>query len=76
MKFFKWVLVTLSVLVTLLFFIAIPSPIAETQVFCAYGRLFVEFNEGGRRWGTIMLDFQGHPIPCREEGELKIETTI
>jgi len=75
-KFVKWFFITLPLLIVFLYLTATPSPIAETQIFCAYGRVFVEFNEHGKRWGTIMLDFNGHPIPCREEGELKIENTI
>lgn len=36
----------------------------ETSVFCAYGKLFVEFKEHHNVWGTIFLDSDGRPIPC------------
>ena len=39
----------------------------HTRMFCAYGRVFVEFEEGGNIWGTMMLDQHGRPIPCKED---------
>lgn len=41
----------------------------EAKRFCAYNRVFVEFKEGNTVWGTMLLDFEGRPIPCREEAE-------
>lgn len=38
-----------------------------TRSFCAYNKVFVEFEEGGKKWGTLMLDWSGHPIPCVED---------
>jgi hypothetical protein len=51
-------------------------PITETRSFCAYGRVFVEFEDNGRIWGTLMLDFYGKPIRCREGDEPEINNTI
>jgi hypothetical protein len=48
----------------------------ETNLFCAYNRVFVEFEENGSKWGTMMLDSIGRPIPCFEHDEVKIENTI
>lgn len=39
----------------------------STQIFCAYGHVFVEFNEGNHKWGTIWLDRSGRPVPCKED---------
>jgi hypothetical protein len=41
---------------------------ADTQAstFCAYGRVFVRFEENGKIWGTILLDNSGSPISCQE----------
>lgn len=39
----------------------------HTRMFCAYGKIFVEFEEGSHVWGTLMLDRQGRPIPCKED---------
>ncbi len=40
---------------------------AESKLFCAYGRVFVEFHEGPAVWGTIMLDDSGMPLLCPKE---------
>lgn len=47
----------------------------DTTLFCAYNRVFVEFEEDGHKWGTLMLDTIGRPIPC-DEDVLPIEKTI
>jgi hypothetical protein len=52
------------------------KPVTETHAFCAYNRVFVEFEEDGKRWGTIMLDMNGRPMPCHEENDIKVENTI
>jgi hypothetical protein len=49
------------------------NPSTHTSHFCAYGRIFVEFEEDGKKWGTIMLDWQGRPIPCSDGDSLKSE---
>ena len=41
----------------------------HAKTFCAYNRVFVEFTEHGKTWGTLMLDWAGKPIPCREDSE-------
>ncbi len=48
----------------------------ETRTFCAYGRIFVEFEDSDRVWGTLMLDFYGRPIPCTEGIEPETNNTI
>jgi hypothetical protein len=53
-----------------------PKPITETRIFCAYNRVFVEFEDNDRIWGTIMLDFYGKPIPCKEGSDPEINNTI
>ena len=39
----------------------------HTQKFCAYGRVYVEFQHGNRIWGTTLLDSQGHPVGCTDD---------
>lgn len=39
----------------------------HTRLFCAYNRVFVEFEESGNIWGTMMLDRHGRPIPCKDD---------
>lgn len=46
----------------------------HARTFCAYDRVFVEFEERGRTWGTIMLDRNGKPVPCRNDVD-EISTT-
>ena len=43
---------------------------AHTRTFCAYGQVFVEFDEDGYRWGSVLLNRNGKPIPCREDDEI------
>ncbi len=80
MKIVKWAFIIWSICMTLLVLLAIlqrpKASRVETHLFCAYNRVFVEFKEGGSRWGTLMLDAIGRPIPCFEDNEVKIENTI
>ena len=67
---------------TLVIFLAIlairKEPETEARAFCAYNRVFVEFAENGRTWGTIMLDYNGKPIPCSEDNDdtITVDNTI
>jgi hypothetical protein len=48
-----------------------PGPrTAHTRTFCAYGNVFVEFDEDGYRWGTVLLNQNGKPIPCKEDDDI------
>jgi hypothetical protein len=51
--------------------------VTHTRTFCAYNKVFVEFEEGSKTWGTLMLDSKGKPIPCSESSdeELIIQST-
>lgn len=57
-----WIIVVLGIVLLL------PANRSETQtnVFCAYGKIFVEFEEGNHKWGTIFLNDNGKPIPCED----------
>ena len=80
MKIFRWIIIVWTICITLLFGLAVnvrqTKPITETRTFCAYGRLFVEFEDRERVWGTLMLDFYGKPIPCIEGIETEVNNTI
>ena len=78
MKLVRNIVIGWLVVVTLLIwlFISKSKPTTETRAFCAYGRVFVEFEENGKVWGSLMLDYYGHPIPCREGVEPTIENTV
>ena len=46
----------------------------HARTFCAYNKVFVEFEEGKKVWGTIMLDSRGKPIPCSETEDTEVVT--
>jgi len=37
----------------------------ESRLFCAYDRLFVEFEDGKYKWGTMLFDDDGKPMACK-----------
>lgn len=70
MKIVKWAFVVWVISVTLVIGLAsVGNHGTYVNTFCAYSRVFVEFEENGKRWGTIMLDYEGKPIPCVEGKE-------
>ena len=38
----------------------------HTRRFCAYGQVYVEFQQGNKIWGTTFLDERGKPVGCTE----------
>ena len=46
------------------------EPSTSTQMFCAYGRIFVEFSEGSYKWGALWLDANGRPVSCKNNNQL------
>jgi hypothetical protein len=51
------------------------EPATHTEVFCAYGSLFVTFKQNHEVWGTMLLDSKGIPIQC-EDPNFKKESTL
>jgi len=45
---------------------------STTRLFCAYGKVFVEFEEPRYTWGSLMLDSNGKPIPCNDNEHIEI----
>jgi len=71
-----WIACT-TLLVGLAVGIRSPTPlVTETRIFCAYGRIFVEFEDHDKIWGTVMLDMYGKPMPCKEGAEPEISNSI
>ena len=66
----KYFLLTISTLLALIVAIGVllvfsePSR-AESKIFCAYNRLFVEFEDGRHKWGALLLDEDGRPMNCK-----------
>lgn len=38
----------------------------HTRRFCAYGQVYVEFQQGDKVWGTTFLDDRGRTVGCAE----------
>ena len=68
--------ISLSLAIALLVLIWLFAPEREdsltSNLFCAHGRVFIEFNHDGFLWGTTFLDRQGKPVPCTERTKLPI----
>ena len=75
MKFSIWAIIAALTVILLIELVTSTSP-TSTRTFCAYNRTFVEFEERGRVWGTLILDFAGRPIPCSENIEIELTNTI
>lgn len=50
-----------------------PDPVEETNIklFCANGRVFIEFREKYNTWGTMWLNDDGMPVQCGREEKTK-----
>jgi hypothetical protein len=72
----KTAFAVLAFFITILVIVIIKkdSSVTYARTFCAYNRLFVEFEEGNKIWGTTMLDTRGRPIPCSESDTHEIVT--
>lgn len=53
-----------SVIIVLLLLSPASEPQGNTSLFCAYDRIFIEFDDGKYKWGTIFLDDDGKPMAC------------
>ena len=63
----KRILLALVLCMGLIVYISDTSELqTQTDVLCAYGKVFVRFKEGNNIWGTILLDDAGAPIKCHE----------
>ena len=62
----------LIIIVTLILGIYGSAPAAHdnvgthTRLFCAYDKMFIEFDDGKNIWGTMWLDRDGRPVTCRD----------
>jgi hypothetical protein len=67
-------IISVTIITGALYVIA-DEPSTHTEVFCAYGSLFVTFKQDHAVWGTMLLDSKGIPIQC-EDPAFKKENTI
>jgi len=47
------------------------EPKANARFFCAYGKVFIEFEEDGKVWGTMWIDEDGRPLTCKGDSLIK-----
>jgi hypothetical protein len=38
----------------------------QARMFCAYDKIFIEFDDGKNVWGALWLDRDGMPVTCRD----------
>lgn len=60
-------LATVVVLSTILFASINTEPDSDIRLFCTHGKVFVEFEEKGKVWGTMWLDDDGKPLSCETD---------
>ena len=48
----------------------------HTRMFCAYDKMFIEFDDGKNIWGTMWLDQVGRPIACRNGENISDKSII
>jgi hypothetical protein len=59
-------LATIVILGTILFSFVDSKPRADIRFFCSHERVFIEFEENGKVWGTIWIDDDGKPLSCSD----------
>jgi len=63
-----WSVAVFAVLILFPFqFLFRDSDDIHAQRFCAYGEVYVEFEHGGKIWGTTFLDNHGKPVSCNDD---------
>ena len=67
MRYVKHFLVAVLLLLMARFLVQrLPSD-STIRIFCAYDKLFIEFEEKNSRWGTMFLDNAGKPMSCNKK---------
>jgi hypothetical protein len=72
----------LIIIVTLIMGIYGSAPTIDNNVgtharmFCAYNKMFIEFDDGKNTWGTIWLDQDGRPVACRDDKNISSRSLI
>ena len=60
MKYFWPIIIVITVLAVWV----VNSTRSDVRLFCSYGRVFIEFQDGNNVWGALMLDDDGIPMRC------------
>lgn len=67
MSFAKHFFIAVILLLLAGFWVRRTPPEATARIFCAYDKLFVEFEDHSKRWGTMFLDSDGRPVSCKRK---------
>ena len=63
----RYIIVSIAIVVGVIAWLLEPiESETHTRQFCAYGRIYVEFQQGNKIWGTTFVDEDGKPIKCTE----------
>lgn len=68
MKIFPYILSSVILLLIGLIILLLLQTNDEvyTTTICVYDKTFIEFNDNGKVWGTMLLDDNGNPVSCDE----------
>jgi len=59
-------------IITVILAIYVKIPSDDVRFFCSHGRVFIEFEENNKVWGTLWTDDEGRPQAC--ESKQKVVT--
>jgi len=62
----KKLALVILILSALIYFWPVGASGIHTRRFCAYGKLYVEFEHDNKVWGTTFLDSYGRSVSCNE----------
>ena len=51
-------------IITVILAIYTKIPSDDVRFFCSHNRVFIEFEENGKVWGTLWTDDEGNPQSC------------
>ena len=54
-------------IITVILAIYTKIPSDDVRFFCSHGRVFIEFEESGKVWGTLWTDEEGKPQSCNSK---------
>jgi hypothetical protein len=67
---FKWALGT-SIVILIWLITPTEPPETNIRLFCANGRVFIEFQEKNNTWGTMWINDDGMPVSCGRDEKTK-----
>ena len=61
-------------IISIIFAIYTHIPSYDVRFFCSHDRVFIEFEENNKVWGTLWTDNEGKPLTC--DSKQKIVTRV